>query len=102
MTAPPGWLLARSPGMIERISVIDAGEEAAISLAMEIGPDFLLIDETRGRREAQRRGVRVIGTIGILELAASRGLLDFEQAIKRVQETDFWISQEFLEQILAQ
>lgn len=102
MKAPPAWLLERSPGHVESIATIDAGEEAAISLALEVGPDFLLMDEASGRREAHRRGIRVIGTIGILELAASRGLIDFEQAIQRIQKTDFWISREFLDRILAQ
>jgi predicted nucleic acid-binding protein len=43
----------------------------------------------------------VIGTVGILEAAAERGLLDLEQAFHKVKQTDFWVSPKFLDERLA-
>jgi hypothetical protein len=36
--------------------------------------DLLLIDDRAGVRAAKRRGLRVTGTLGVLDLAAERGL----------------------------
>lgn len=46
-------------------------------LAEQHGQDVLLLmDEGRGRREAQRRRLRVTGTLGVLNDADSRGWVD--------------------------
>ena len=54
---------------------IDLGECAAIVLAEELEANRLLIDDLAARREAQARGLPVIGTIGILLLAKQRSLI---------------------------
>ncbi|GAK56406.1 hypothetical protein U27_03368 [Candidatus Vecturithrix granuli] len=56
--------------------VIDAGEAEAIQLAVEQKADLLLIDDRKGRKAAQKRGVSVIGTGGVLVAAKKAGLLD--------------------------
>ena len=58
------------------LSVLDEGECEAIALAGEVGADLLLIDDRQGRREAKRRNLRVIGTLGVLAEAAAKGLID--------------------------
>jgi uncharacterized protein len=45
---------------------LDAGEAAAIALAVERGADLLLIDEVPGRKMAHRHGLQVMGTLGVL------------------------------------
>jgi predicted nucleic acid-binding protein len=52
----------------------------------------LIVDELLGRREAERRGLSVIGTIGVLREAAAEGLLDLRTAIERLRQTSFHIS----------
>ena len=42
--------------------------------------DLLLMDDRRGLRAAKQQGLRVTGTLGILDLAAQRGLAKFAQA----------------------
>jgi predicted nucleic acid-binding protein len=51
---------------------LHAGEAEAITLAVEAKADLLLLDEREGRHAAQRQGIAVLGTIGVL-LAAKAG-----------------------------
>jgi predicted nucleic acid-binding protein len=49
---------------------------------------------------AQRKGLRVTGTLGILDLAAERGLADFAQAVERLRQTNFRVPQALLDALL--
>ena len=55
---------------------LDRGEAEAITLSIEMGADYLLIDELAGRLEARDRGIRLIGVAGILVEAKRLGLID--------------------------
>jgi predicted nucleic acid-binding protein len=46
------------------------------SFGIEMRAEFVLIDEARGRGATQTLGLKVIGTIGILEWAIRKGLVD--------------------------
>jgi hypothetical protein len=54
---------------------LDAGAAAALSLAVEIHADGVLIDERRGYEVAVQLGLRTIGLLGILLRAKSTGFL---------------------------
>jgi predicted nucleic acid-binding protein len=61
----------------------------------------LIIDDLEGRREAAKRGLPVIGTLGILAEAARRNLLDLPQALAALQATNFHAAPELIELLLA-
>ncbi|GAK61102.1 hypothetical protein U27_01000 [Candidatus Vecturithrix granuli] len=55
---------------------LDAGESESIALALELGADMILVDEKEGRHAAQRLGLKVVGVIGVLLEAKSRGFIE--------------------------
>ena len=96
----PSWLEILEPTQIEEIPELDLGERAAISLAGELHPDFLLIDERLGRQRATARNIAVIGTIGVLERGANAGPFDLEQAFRSLKKTRFHVSDALLDHTL--
>ena len=52
----------------------------------ELAADLLLADDGAARREAARRKIPVQGTLGILDLAAGHGLVDFPDAARRLSK----------------
>lgn len=101
IATPPGWLEVRPPTAVAAIPRLHAGEVAAIALARELHADRLIVDERDARKAAVERQVQVVGTVGVLELAADTGLIDLRQAFEEVKKTDFWVSPKFLDERLA-
>jgi len=98
----PSWLEVRSPLAVPDSSLakLDAGERDAITLATELHADQLIVDDREGRREAERRGIPVIGTLGVLREAAILKLLDIRVAVERLQTTSFYVAPEVLASLL--
>lgn len=55
------------------LTQLDIGEAEAIVLAQEKQADWLLVDENKARTIAQRLGLPMIGTVGLLLLAKQQG-----------------------------
>ena len=64
----------------------------AQGLAEELDADILLMDERSGREVALRRNLPVVGTLGILERAAEKGLLDFAETLQKLKATGFFVA----------
>lgn len=100
---PPDWLEVLSPtsAVDATLAKLDAGERDAIALAEELSADQLIVDELLGRREAERRSLPVIGTVGVLREAAELGLLDLRSAFERLRQTSFHVSPAILASLLG-
>ncbi len=95
----PIWLEVMSPKNTVALAQLDLGESQAIALASELGADVVLIDELAGRLEATRRGLRVAGTLSVLDDADQAGLVKFDEAVARLRRTSFRVSQAVLAEI---
>jgi predicted nucleic acid-binding protein len=101
----PDWLHVEVPKMMPAdadLAILGKGERAAIALALEHQDALLLIDEGKGRRAAKSRQIGIIGTLGILDMAAARGILDLPAAVKRLQQTNFHVAPRLLGKLLEQ
>jgi predicted nucleic acid-binding protein len=82
--APVRDWVARLPAWVEVVSVealddtallpLGAGERAAITLALSLHADLILIDERKGTHVALNKGFEVAGTLGVLALARGGAL----------------------------
>ena len=82
---------------------LDAGEAEAIALAVECQADLILLDERKGRHAAQRMGLTVTGTLGILIAAKDRGLLAAVRPLLDALRADagFWMADALYDAALA-
>ena len=101
--APPAWLTVTPAPESEdpRLRKLDAGEAAAIVLALALAADLVLMDERAGVAAARARALNVIGTIGVLDQAARTGLIDIAEALTRLKGTNFRHRPGLLESLLA-
>jgi predicted nucleic acid-binding protein len=98
--APPAWLKIQRPTTVQQMPELHPGESEAISLAIELHADLVLIDERKAYREAMALKLNVVGTVRVLERAAAERLLDLKDAFERLKRTDFWISHKLLDERL--
>jgi hypothetical protein len=92
----------KNPSVITTLSMnLDPGESEALALYWETNADFLLIDEKRGRIIAHKKGVRIIGTMGVLLWAKQKGFLPaIKPILDLLMQTDFRVSDILYQQIL--
>lgn len=101
VTRIPEWVEIVNPGSPLVLPQLDPGETEAISLATELEAGVLLMDERAGRQEARRRGLKVAGTLAILDEAAQAGLVNFGIATDALRVTSFRLSPSVLREIAA-
>lgn len=83
-------------------TALDDGERAAIALAVAIHAELVLMDDRAGVAVAHKQGLVVTGTLGVLDLAARRGLIDLATAIGQLKATNFRCRPEIMDLLLAQ
>lgn len=92
--SPPPWLqVLRVQDMDSTLNrTLGIGEREAISLAVQVGADVLILDDFKARVAAMKRGIRVAGTIAVLREASLRNQLRFSDAIETIREFGFRIT----------
>ena len=70
----PSWVDVVAPGQAIEEAALGRGETEAIAVALQICADVTLIDERKASAVARNHGLIVTGTLGILDIAAERGL----------------------------
>ena len=98
----PDWVSVSSAPELDDplLTTLDSGERAAIALGLSLNADLILIDERKGSAAARSRGFEVTGTLGVLDLAAERGLIDLAHALERLTHTNFRCRPELLSALL--
>jgi predicted nucleic acid-binding protein len=83
---PPTWLEIQSVTTLlpDLPSKLGAGEQEAISLALQINAVLIIIDDMDARIAALQRHLIVTGLLGILYRAGTQDLIDFPEAINRL------------------
>ena len=81
---------------------LDAGERDAITLAAEQQASLLLMDERDGAAAARARNLKVVGTLGVLDVAAARGWIDLPAMFSRLRQTTFRSPQRLMATMLEQ
>ncbi len=102
MTRLPTWLKIYSVISIGDITLerLHSGEREAILLAEELEADLIILDEKAARQIARERGLNLTGLLGILEIAATRQLIDLSAVLGRLQQTTFRASPRLLRAIV--
>ena len=104
----PSWLevlsLPVQSSLQELVKDLHLGEAAAIALAELTRPDYLLMDERKGRRIAKERGIPVLGLAGVLVQARRRGIIDNVRLflLRLRSEARFRISDEIIDLVAAE
>ncbi len=90
ISQPPAWLeVVRLKRPVDSaLEHLDAGEREAISLASELQAILLLMDERDGVTIARHRGLKVVGTLAALDLAAAMDSLICNH-VDRLRATTF-------------
>jgi predicted nucleic acid-binding protein len=101
LAVPPAWVEIGQPRQRTQLARLGPGEQDAIRLAEELRADLVLMDDEDGRIEAERRALTVVGTLGVLERAAERGLLDLPSALTRLRATNFFVDDALIQEALA-
>ena len=101
------WI--KTIGVKDRLAVevllddMDLGEAETIVLARELGADWVLMDEKKGRRKLEQLGLKKVGTLGILLKAKQLGLLAvIRPEIEQLHRQGFSISQNVIDEVLHQ
>jgi predicted nucleic acid-binding protein len=104
IVSPPPWLLIRSPRAIDPMlpQRLGAGEQEAISLAVELKADLLLCDDEKARKSATQLAIRVMGTLGVVQLAGAKGLVDFSVCVNDLRRTTLRIPESLILEMLKE
>ena len=94
----------KSLQLLQAVSGLDDGESEAIILADELKSNILLMDERKGRKVAQKLGIKITGTIGILIQAYNEGMIsdvEVKSYLNQLKNTNIRLSDSLIQQALS-
>jgi len=103
-----GWLVPKEiqnePLARSLLSELHKGEAEAITLAIDLQLDMIVMDERIGRDRAKALGLKTVGILGVLLNARKHGkITSVESAMKALRrEIGFFISERLYQEILKQ
>jgi len=100
-SAPPTWLRVMTTAGGLPDEKLGPGESAAIALAIDVAADALLIDERDGTGVARRLGIKTVGTLATLGMAAEKGAVNLEEAFNALRSTSFRATPSLLDALLT-
>lgn len=103
---PPAWIRTVAPTQPIGSEILRAslgpGESEALSLAMELRADIVILDDRQARRLAAGLGLHVAGTGGILLRAKQAGFIPaVRPLLEQLLVFDFHLSQAIRNELLA-
>ena len=90
-----------SNGLNQRIG---KGESEAIALGIELNMDYVILDDKVARREAERLGLKVLGSLGIILKLEKENIItinNYEDLYLQLVELDFRVRKEIFEMIFG-
>ena len=101
-----GWLVVNARGKQSRplTPSLGVGESDSIRLALETPENSLLImDDRLARRYSLRKGLNIVGTVRLLDLAEQRGLIESaERCIQEMSNFGYRVSNDLLKKIRSE
>jgi uncharacterized protein len=102
----PTWIAEHSLSQLIGPRILRAslglGESEAISLALEVGAQWLLLDDRPARRLAEALNLPVLGTLGVLLASKRRGFLPaVRPCIDALMNLGFRIASDLYERVIT-
>lgn len=96
----PEWTRVVAAIPVDLPDALGEGERQAISLALQLNAKQLLVDDRVARKIAVQRRLSVTGTVGIIEKAAERNLLELTDTLQKLLRTNFRIDNAVVTELL--
>ncbi len=92
-------LVTLANGLNERLGI---GESQAITLGVELQPDYIILDDFAARKEAIRLGLNVKGTLGVirkLQVDGKINISDLDILYQQIRDVNFRVKREIFDSI---
>ena len=102
----PEWIRSKSPkdDHYQRILELelDSGEASAIALSLEFDNAIIIMDDLKGRKIAERLGLKYSGTFGLILKAKQTGYLPaIKPILNEIRKTDFRFNERLFEMVIS-
>ena len=103
----PDWVIIKTPSDNYRQRIleiqIDKGEASAIALAIEIPGSTLILDDYKARIIAEKLGLKITGTLGVIIRAKLNGIIpSVKPYLNKIKATSFRLTDEIENQALKE